>query len=539
MKKLFKNKKVKIAMVSLLVVIVLLGSCSINKSRKATETTTEQVESFVAVERGDINVTITGSGTVAPISRYEIIPLVSGNIISSPFEEGMEVKEDDLLYRIDDSDEMISIEKTKNSLTKLNISNQSNSDSIKNLEITTPMTGRIINFSAQVGDYISNNTTIAEIVNDEKLVAKVPFNATQLEKIEVGQEAQVLVSEYMRYIDGKVVSISSSGVASSEGSILFDVEIEMSNPGALIVGTEVEGRVITATGALLSPKTGEIDYAESRIIKAKSSGTVKEIHINDNEKVTQGQVIITLDNEELYTEQQKNALELRDSQLTLQSQQKTLEDYNIVSPIDGIVIKKYSKAGDTINNANSSTVLMVVADMSKMVFTLDIDELDIAKIKIGQKVNIDADALPGEKFVGEVTNIAAEGESENGVTTYEVEVTINEPGELKSGMNVNAEIAVESREDVLYLPIAAVEQRNNKNIVTVMNENVVNDQQQQQQKQKIEVTIGINNEDYIEITSGLEEGDIVVLPYTADSASDQKQNNGSGFRMGGGGRPPM
>ncbi len=542
LKKLFKNKIVKIAMITLVVVVVLFSGLLIIKSRKLVETSSNQVESTVEVARGDIHVTITGSGTVAPISRYEIIPLVNGNIISSPFEEGMEVKENDLLYRIDDSDATINIEKTRNSLTKLNISSQSNNDSIQNLKVTSPMTGRIIDFSMQVGDYVSDNTTIAQVVNDERLIANIPFNAVQLEKIEAGQDAKILISEYMRYIDGKVISKSSSGVASSEGAILFDVEIEMENPGALIVGTEVEGSVETAIGTLTSPELGEIDYADSRIIKAQSSGTVKEVYINDNEKVKEGQSLLTLENDDLYIEQQKNALELKDSQLTLESQQKNLEDYNIVSPIDGVVIKKYSKAGDTINNSNSNTILMVVADMSKMVFTLDIDELDIAKIQIGQKVSIDADALPEESFVGEVTNIAAEGESENGVTTYEVEVTIAEPGELKSGMNVNAEIAVQSKKDVLYVPIDAVQKNNNKNVVFVYKENLTKEntvKDANQMKQMKEVEIGISNEEYIEIISGVEEGEIVSLPNTMNGASkNQSQKNNSGFRMGGG-RPPM
>ena len=77
-----------------------------------------------------------------------------------------------------------------------------------------------------------------------------------------------------------------------------------------------------------------------------------------------------------------------------------------------------------------------------MVFNLEVDELEISKIELGQTANITADALPDETFTGEVTKIANEGTSQNGVTTYKVELTISEPGNLISGMNVNAEIIV-------------------------------------------------------------------------------------------------
>ena len=100
---------------------------------------------------------------------------------------------------------------------------------------------------------------------------------------------------------------------------------------------------------------------------------------------------------------------------------------------------------------------MVVADMSKVKFTITVDELDITKIALGQTAVVDADALPDETYEAKVTSIAGEGTSTgDGVTTFKVELTIDEPGNLRSGMNVNANIVIEEAKDVIGIPEEAL-----------------------------------------------------------------------------------
>lgn len=232
-----------------------------------------------------------------------------------------------------------------------------------------------------------------------------------------------------------------------------------------------------------------------------------------------------------------------------------------------------------MNNATSNVVLMTVADMSRMKFSLGVDELDIAKVQVGQKVNITADALQDMNFEGEISNIPAEGETQNGVTTYLVEVIISDPGTLKSGMNVNAEIIVESKKDVLYLPMGAVTKIRDMSFVMVNNEkeedvesgrgerndqggrggqaeqgasvdeqgeqgirtykrrtqeNIEGNREQRSggtsnipvsmdELERKEIELGINNDEFIEIVSGLAEGETVF--YTIASSAGQPNNS--------------
>lgn len=550
-------------------------------------------ETTVQVAKGDLDVTISGTGTIEPIARYDIVPLVKGNILKAPFEEGAQVKAGDLLYQIDESDLSYEIQRVQNSIDKLNMNNQNSLDNIKNLEVYAPAEGKLSNFTLKEGEQVGANGKIGDIINDKQLIASVPFNKTQLQKIQVGQKAQLVLDAYMLYLDGTVSRVSSTPNATEEGALLYNVEISIDNPGAVLVGTEVNAIIKSPDGDIASPATGAVEYVKEQPVLSETSGKVKTIHVKNNEWVKAGQKILTLENEDLYDTIDQNNLSMKDLQLSLDAQLKKLDDYNILSPIDGTVIKKEYKAGDTIDNSNSNVVLMTVADMSKMIFTISVDELDIAKVSTGQKVIVTVDALPGTDFEGEVTNLSVEGTAQNGVTTYPVEVTISSPGKLRPGMNVNAKIQVESKKNVLYLPIAAVTKVGNKAFVFVKGDetgNAANNGSSQQNtgrkntdstqtqpaqgrgggtgsannsqasasrvgrrqagssnqsgmagRQRREVTIGINNDDYIEIVSGLNEGDTVYLPVQASNKSNNGNTGFPGPGMIGGGavRVPM
>lgn len=532
---------------------------------RAANAANAAIEMMALVARGDIDVTISGTGTVEPYSRYDIIPLVRGGILSAPFEEGMQVKKGDLLYKIDDSELSYSIQRAKNNIEKMKMSNQETIDSKNNLTVYAPCDGRITNFTAKTGEQVGNNAKIADVIDDRYISAVIPFHNPYMGKIKEGQQAQLSIPDNLWYIDGKVKYVNNATIPVAEGGSVFNVEIEIKNPGAFAEGMQVEGVVKGPDGNMYGASKGTTKYSVNEAVIARTSGKVKEVYVKNNDWVTKGQKILVLENESLDNTIYRNSLDLKDAQIQLDSQIKQLDDYNILSPIDGVVVKKNYKEGDTINNASSNTILMTVADMTKMVFTMNVDELDIAKVEPGQKVSVTADALPGVTLAGEVTGISVEGNSQNGVTTYPVQITIPEPGKLKPGMNVNAKILVESRKGILYVPIAAVTKVGDKAFVFVKNDGTPAGVIQRAEgssgqesedgsarrpagrmqrtagaggaaegRQRREVVLGINNEDYIEIISGLQEGETVYVP------SVSANNNTTGNMvfpnpMGGGG----
>ena len=296
--------------------------------------------------------------------------------------------------------------------------------------------------------------TIAKIKDDVNLSVKLPFNKEQISHIKVGQTASLSSSAQMSSFSGKVTYVDKTPSADEGGSAVYYVTVGFTNPGAVSEGTILGGEI----NGQVSPGGATVSFGEEKQIKAELDGKVSKLYVGEGAYVSKNQAIASLSSEDLDNTLQKSKLEYDDAKLSLQSQQNKLDDYTITAPISGTVLTKTSKKGDTIDKTNASVTMMVIGDVSKLKFNLSVDELDIAKVSVGQKVVITSDAVEGKEFEGEITELSMEGEASNGVTTYNAVVTINEPGELKPSMNVDAVVVLDSVSDALRIPSAAVKE---------------------------------------------------------------------------------
>ena len=151
---------------------------------------------------------------------------------------------------------------------------------------------------------------------------------------------------------------------------------------------------------------------------------------------------------------------------------------------------------------------------------MSIDELDISSVEVGQEVRITADAVEGKTYTGVVTEVSVAGTTSGGITTYPVTVRIDETDGLLPGMNVDAEIVISSADDVLAIPSAAVS-RGDMVLVTANSPSAVNalDQEAPEGYVYVPVETGVSDNSYIEVLSGLQEGDTVAYLQAAGSAS--------------------
>ena len=211
---------------------------------------------------------------------------------------------------------------------------------------------------------------------------------------------------------------------------------------------------------------------------------------------------------------------MKNAELTLQNARDRLEDYSITSTIAGTVIEKNSDVGATLDTSTSSPTGIaypaVIYDLSALTFDIRIHELDINKIQVGQAVEITSDALDRPRFTGRVDKVNINGTTSNGVTTYPVTVLIDgSPDELKPGMNISAKIVVEDAGEVLCIPVEAVNRgQNGASTVLVAGPGALDEAGNLADSSKLEereVTLGRNDEAYIEVLSGLEEGETVFI----------------------------
>ena len=546
-----RNKVILVASLCLIIIVgaVVVGGFVLGKPEAVS------VNIDVQVTKGDIEVKIEGSGTVEPVESYNIMPLVRGTILQCNYEEGDKVKEGDVLYVIDYSDAEASIEKTHNSLEKLQKTEKELRKKINNLTYYAESSGILSGFNLKKGQSVSDNgSQIGEVIDTSKLKVVAPFNSSQIANIYVGQSATVTFSKYMQSVTGTVIKKSN---ARNSSTFLYDVTVEIDVDSQKISSI---GEGVSATVAIdgeTSAQSGKTVYPDSVLLVTEAGGKVKNVYASNGDWVNKGDKIVEFENDSVETQLENNLLDQKDLMSTLKTQGKDLDDYTITSPISGSVITKNYKKGDNLQQSTEST-LMVVADMSQMIFNIDADELDIKSIQIGQPVDVKADALPEQVFDAEVTAISTTGTSVNGVTTYSVEVTIFNPEGLLPGMNVTGSIIIDTAEDVVRVPVAAVNAKNGRYFVYVKNaaegEIISVSENDKELSGRIisqliknapegttlaEVKVGISNEDYIEITEGLSENMTIVMVGTSEDIFSTMQAVAGMHGMGTmGGRMP-
>lgn len=475
---------------------------------------------LVAVERRDIQNTVSGSSVIQPKDSYSLTAMVEGEILSDTFNEGDIVKKGDVLYRIDDEtaqksltsaqnglekaqrnyenavkEKAISdkttpatIQSAQNSVTKAQQSYNEALEAYNNLSVKSTASGTVSEVFVEKGDSVNSGAKIAAVYSDTYMKIRLPFNENDMGSIRVGSGATVTVAGDGSEIWGSVSEISSGGVTTSSNAIVRYVTIEVKNPGALGKG-DMGTAVINGVAC---NDAGSFEYINETSITAETSGKVISLNIDENDKIYKGQTIAKLESDDALTKlnnakmeltEAQNSLtktklendgtsaenslknakaELEDAKINLEKAQKTLDDYTITAPIDGTIVTKNKKAGDNIKNGNSSSdtnVMAEIYDLSSLKFQMDVDETEVGEIEVGQSVTITADAVEGE-FYGTVEKVGIDGTSSNGVTTYPIDVVITDYGELLPGMNITAEIVVGESLDTLAIPVSAVHRGN-------------------------------------------------------------------------------
>ena len=466
-------------------------------------------------EMRDMTVSVSGTGTIEPIHSYKVTTLVSGEILEAPFEEGQTVHKGDVLFRIDSKDVESNIEQlqlnVQSAQLALNDLLETQSDNQKDRNLKAEDAGVITKLYVEQGDSVSIGAPIADVLDRDHMKLKVPFHSADAAGFYVGQTATVVVDGTAQSLTGTVDEIAVTDEVGPGGTLVRQVTIRVDNPGVLSEtsrGTASVNGAACASGAAFA-------YASSSQITAKAAGDVETLSIKEGDRVSEGQVVGVLSEVDLDSQIENARISLETAQLSLKNAQEKLDDYTITSTIDGEVIEKNLEVGDNISGVSSSGTSVsypaVIYDRSQLTFDMDIDEKDISKIQVGQKVEITADALDGESFTGVVDKININGTTTSGHTSYPVTVLVDgSPEELYPGMNVSAKIIVEEAGSVLTLPVEAVE-RGDTVLVALpgcLDENGnVADLSAVEERQ---VTLGRNDDNYIEIVDGLEEGEVVV-----------------------------
>jgi len=449
------------------------------------------------LETGTLIATVNATGNIEPEAEIRLSFQQAGTVAEVFFERGQAVRKGDVIAKLDTVDlelalaqAQASLEQAKNALLQA----QTAVENAKAQEIIATA-----NYSR----------TVAGVRKSEIDAARAALAAAEanLAKLKAGPEPEDIAAAE--------AALRNAEAALRRAQSNYDAAFAR-NPaaiGAHPAALELE----QATNNYNSAKAqydratkgaddAQIKAAEQQVMNAKANldkllNPARRFDVEQAEAQLQ-QARLQLKNAEVQVANAENQVRL--AEIQVRQAQRRLDQAVLKSPIDGVIAAVNIKAGELVGAGAQPAV--VVADLSRYHINITVDEIDIAKVKIGQEVNITLDSLPGVEVKGKVSRISPTSRLVNGVVSYDVRVDI-EPteAELRSGMTANASIVLERRSGVLLAPNWAIRRDRNtgKSFLTLQ----VGDQ-----LTEVEVQTGLRNDTFSEILSGAKAGDVVVAP---------------------------
>jgi RND family efflux transporter MFP subunit len=251
----------------------------------------------------------------------------------------------------------------------------------------------------------------------------------------------------------------------------------------------------------------QVEIAEEGVKAARAQYEIAEINLDDPPP-TMSEDVLELQVDAAKASWETAKLNLEIAELSLESAELNLEKAVIVAPFDSVVTDISITEGKEISTTALATPAITLVDTSEIEMRGFIDEIDVATVKVGQAANITLDALPDEELDGEVAFISLAGTTLAGVVSYDTTITLENPAaELRDGMSATAEVIIERRDDVLFIPNRAIRGTLENPMVVVLVDG--------QQKER-EITLGLSDGINTEVLSGLEEGEEVIVPTSAE-----------------------
>ena len=483
--------------------VFLIGGGNKAASRDVTYAETTPV-------RQDVSNSLSGTGTLNPANTYTVKSLVDGKILTGGFEEGDKVEEGDVLYTIDSSDASTNLEKASIALQQA----QRSYDKTVDLQyVRAEVDGTVSSLKVAKGDQVTSGQEVAVIRDSSKMLLNLLFPAADAANFSVGQSADVVLDGTFETLKGTITAVTGTDELSTGNLLVRTVTIRVNNAGGL---TTAQAATASING-VSSITSATFAYQAERTLTAQASGTVSAINVQEGDAVSKGDILIELTGDDLTESIQSASESLRSAEISMQNLQDNMSNYTITSPISGTIIEKDAKQGDALT---SGSTLCVIYDLSYLEMVINVDELQIGALSVGQKVQLTADAVTDKTYVGTVTRVSMKGSSSGGTTTYPITIRIDNTDGLRPGMNANAEIVVAEANNALVVPNAAVI-RGGYVLVSRKSPSAVNaveDMDAPDGYVYIKVETGVSDDSYTEIKSGLQEDDTVA--YDTSSVSD-------------------
>ena len=501
------------------VCVAVLGGWFILRPDRAQDANVDVSYVQTTPEKRDLSNSLSGTGTLNPANTYNVKSLVAGKVLTSTIEEGDIVEEGTVLYTVDASDATTKAEQASITLQQ---AQRSYDKTVDRQYVRAEVAGVVSTLKVAKGDEVTSGQEVAVIRDSSKMVLQLEFPAADAATFSVGQSAEVTLDGTFEMLTGTVTAVTGTDALSTGNLLTRTVTIAVRNAGGL---TTAQAATATINGVnCIAAKCFE--YQAERTLTALAAGTVTAINVPEGGAVNKDDIVLQISGEDLTEAIQSAAETLRSAELNMDNLQEAMNNYTVTSPISGTIIEKNAKAGDALATGAD---LCTIYDLSYLVMVINVDELQVSDVSVGQSVQVTADAVPDKTYTGTVTRVSMKGTSSGGTTTYPVTVRIDETEGLRPGMNANAEIVTAEAGNALAVPNAAIV-RGGYVLVTKDSPSAANadpDMTAPEGYVYVPVKTGVSDDDYTQIISGVTGNDTVAYDPSSVSTDDYYDDGSS------------
>ncbi len=457
------------------------------------------------VTRGSISTSVSGSGQLSD-DDVEALDIPDGvELEEIKAVRGSKVEEGDLLATVDLNTVMLAMSTVSDELDTLDDEiNSAVSDSVSSY-ISSSVSGRVKKIYAAAGD------SVDDVMYEHgalMLVSLDGYMAVDIDTaaLSVGDSVTVVTSDGTEY-------------TGSVGAVLDGTASVLITDNGPAYGDTVS--VKSADGANLG--SGEL-YIHDELKIVGYAGTVSYLSVSEGSSIYSGSTLLGLTDTDYTANYETLLSERSDKEAVLSRLIKIYKEGALYSDISGTI--KEINADD--DESSTEGQYFSISPDKTMSIPVSVDESEILSVSVGQSAIVTIDSINGEVFNGTVTEIDRAGTSSSGVTTYTATISIDKTDAMLAGMSASATIVIDGVDDALLIPVDALNKTSSSYYVYTSY-----DESSGEFGGMVEVTVGISNANYVEITGGLSEGDTVCY-------KEQQTTSGfmpGGMDFGGGGMP--
>ncbi|ABP66278.1 hypothetical protein Csac_0658 [Caldicellulosiruptor saccharolyticus DSM 8903] len=509
-------------------IVILIVVNVFTKSIKTRQAEKMQNENVVKVIKRDLDEETTLRGVVTS-EEIPIFSPVTAKVKNVFIKENNYVKKGDLIAILDDTKIRLEIKRKEREKQSLYKDLESLYTRLGECSVYSPFEGQVLEVYVKEKDVISKGSPICKVSKTDLVYLTVAFPKWLFKNIKQGDPIEIILHEFGQEIKGYVRSKSSVFYTDENGFPAFDVEVVLKERSIPLKARAF--CIFEYNGQKVRSLNDGIITAEEDVIKSPTDGVVKSIYISKFSQINKNQLIIELSDDEITEQIENKKTQIEQIEEEISEYRKELSRFVIKATLDGIVSDVNIVEGKILNEGEK---LAVIWNPYNLIFESKISELELDRIKKGQKVMLQF-KIPGRIGVQEIINGTVEmvgskpleESKDTNISFYPVKIGFKSD-RIKRGMHATAQIKVLIKQNALCIPVEALREENGKYYVWVKKQKTKNITKKTEKDkivdeygskesyyndaEKREVIIGESNKRYAEILKGLKEGEEVVLP---------------------------